>query len=122
MKIPLILFLCLFPLSAAAICKDWSDTDTVLAASFTTVQTLDYLQTRSFLRDPERRESNPIIGPRPSYERLAILNLLTLAAVLGSACYLDVPFRRALLGGAITIELLTVVYNRQVDMRIVHRF
>jgi len=88
----------------------WSATDVALASAFTAALLMDAAQTRGLARGGWRgwRESNPILGPRPSVGQLDTYTAVTGLAVLGAAAAAPARLRPWLLGAAFAVEAFTI--------------
>lgn len=88
----------------------WSATDIALAGAFTAALLIDHGQTRKLARDGWNgwRETNPILGPRPSVGQLDTYATFAGLAVLGTAAALPGRFRSWFLGAAFAVEAFTI--------------
>lgn len=88
----------------------WSATDITLAGAFTAALLIDAGQTRALARDGWQgwRETNPILGPRPSVGRINTYTAATGLTVLGTAAFLPSRVRTWFLWGAFAVEAFTV--------------
>ncbi|MGH7548260.1 MAG: hypothetical protein ACREMM_08800 [Gemmatimonadales bacterium] len=93
----------------------WSATDVTLASAFAAALLIDAGQTRGLARDGWRgwRETNPILGPRPSVGQLDTYTAVTGLAVLGAAAAVPARVRPWLLGAAFAVEAFTVAGSLQ---------
>lgn len=74
--------------------RAWGPTDIALQGLMAGVTGLDYLQTRKFLRSPEKyAEANPLLGPHPSNTKLTAGVLAALAGHTAVAHFLPPPAR-----------------------------
>lgn len=75
----LAIFLILVPTIANADYNDWSTEKKSLWWTYNVISTIDYLQTRSALRDPCNcyEEANPLLGKNPKDETMLAVNLVT---------------------------------------------
>lgn len=58
--------LVLTPLISTPVSAEWTRADTHRQLAFTSLQVIDWLQTRDIATDPNRTELNPILGSHPS--------------------------------------------------------
>ena len=88
----------------------WSATDVTLAGAFTAALLIDAGQTRGLASDGWRsfRESNPILGPRPTVGQLDTYTAITGLAVLGTAAAVPPRVRPWVLGAAFAVEAITI--------------
>lgn len=88
----------------------WSSTDVTLAGAFTAALLIDAGQTRGLARSGWNtfRESNPILGPRPTVGQLDTYSAVTGLAVLGAATAAPPRVRPWILGVAFAIEAITI--------------
>ena len=88
----------------------WSATDVTLASAFAAALLMDAGQTRGLARGGWRgwRETNPILGPRPSVGQLDTYTAVTGLAVLGAAAAVPARVRPWLLGAAFAVEAFTI--------------
>ncbi|HEU5261759.1 MAG TPA: hypothetical protein VFU41_10105 [Gemmatimonadales bacterium] len=88
----------------------WSATDVTLATAFAAALLIDAGQTRGLAREGWRgwRETNPILGPRPSVGQLDTYTAVTGLAVLGAAAAVPARVRPWLLGAAFAVEAFTI--------------
>lgn len=93
----------------------WSATDIALASAFTAALLIDHGQTRRLARAGWQgwRETNPILGPRPSVGQLDTYATVSAVAVLGTAAVLPARFRSWFLGAAFVVEGFTVAGSMQ---------
>lgn len=88
----------------------WSATDVTLAGAFTAALLIDVGQTRGLAEGgwATFRESNPILGPRPSVGQLDTYTAVTGLAVLGAAAAAPPRVRPWILGAAFAVEAITI--------------
>ncbi|HYT71522.1 MAG TPA: hypothetical protein VEK78_09075 [Gemmatimonadales bacterium] len=88
----------------------WRATDIALAGGFTAALLIDAGQTRGLARGGWRnwRETNPLLGPRPSVGRINTYTAVAGLAVLGVAAVVPARVRPWLLGAALAVETFTV--------------
>ncbi len=89
----LLLALLFAPAVARAADWDWTPKDTMLELTYFGVQTVDWMQTRRFLKDHSGLETNPILGPRPSAGALVAYNAGTMVLHAAVAYALPHPYR-----------------------------
>lgn len=92
--------------------NDWTPVDIALALGAGTGIHADFESTRAFL-DEGRKESNPLLGERPSDAALTLAELLSLGATGTVAHVLPDPWRQVLLGGVAGLEHGAAQHNRQ---------
>jgi hypothetical protein len=95
----------------------WTTQDTILQLSFTTVATIDWLQTKSFTREGAE-ETNPILGRYPSQHRI---NILTGAGILihaGVSYVLPIKYRTIWQSFFLGVECMAISHNYLVGVRI----
>ncbi len=88
----------------------WRGSDLALAGAFTVGLLIDAAQTRGLARAgwTNFRESNPLLGSRPSEGRVNTYTAIAGLTVLGTAAALPRRVRPWLLGTAIAIQALTI--------------
>lgn len=97
---------------------EWTTTDSALLAGALTLQAIDWGQTRAAMRHGGYTEKNPILGPQPSIGRLDKVCTLAMVGTVGLAYVLPPLYRRAFLGGVVTIEAAIVYRHRQLGLRV----
>ncbi|HVH66727.1 MAG TPA: hypothetical protein VM716_02580 [Gemmatimonadales bacterium] len=93
----------------------WNQTHTALAGAFVATLLIDAAQTRELARHGWSgfRESNPLLGDRPSVGRVNSYTAIAGLSVLGAAAVLPPKVRPWLLGAAIAVETFTVAGSVQ---------
>ena len=93
----------------------WSRRDLALASGFTAALLIDAAQTRRLARTGWRdwRESNPILGPRPSVGRVNTYTAVVGLSVLGAAAVAPKRVRPWVLGIAFAVEACTLAAMSQ---------
>jgi len=93
----------------------WSQTDVALASAFTVALLIDAGQTRSLAHGGWHnfRETNPILGSRPTVGQLNTYTAVTELAVLGAAAAAPARLRPWLLGAALAVEAFTIAGTTQ---------
>ena len=93
----------------------WRPSDVALAGGFTAVLLIDAAQTRRRARGGWRdyRESNPILGARPSVGHVNAYTAVVGLAVLGVAAAAPKRARPWLLGVALAVEVCTLAAMSQ---------
>jgi hypothetical protein len=93
----------------------WSQTDVALASAFTVALLVDAGQTRSLARGGwhEFRETNPILGSRPTVGQLNTYTAVAGLSVLGAAAAAPARLRPWLLGAALAVEAFTIAGTAQ---------
>jgi hypothetical protein len=88
----------------------WGGSDLALAGAFTVGLLIDAAQTRGLARSgwTDFRESNPLLGTRPSVGRVNTYTAIAGLSVLGTAAALPHRLRPWLLGTAIAVQALTI--------------
>lgn len=88
----------------------WTSTHTALASAFTITLLIDAAQTRALARQGWNgfRETNPLLGERPSVGRVNSYTALAGLSVLGAAAALPPRVRPWLLGAAFALEAFTI--------------
>jgi hypothetical protein len=88
----------------------WSGRDVVLASAFTAALLIDAGQTRGLARGGWHtfRETNPILGSRPSVGQVNAYTAVAGLSVLGAAAALPERLRPWLLGAALAVETFTI--------------
>jgi hypothetical protein len=110
------IFASLFSSPAAA--ADWSATDTILTGAALATIALDWGQTRTIARNPDKyRETNPILGPHPSLDRVNAFFALSMLATVGIAIALPPRDRKIFLGGVAIVETAFVIHNHGIGIR-----
>ena len=92
----------------------WTTADTALQLTFVAVDTVDWMQTSRFLRDPALsylHEGNPILGVKPSRLKLDAYFAAHMAADWLVAAALPRPYREIWQSGSIALELVVVRHN-----------
>jgi hypothetical protein len=88
----------------------WTRSHTALAGAFAITLLIDAAQTRALARQgwPGFRESNPLLGDRPSVGQVNTYTALASLSVLGAAAAVPPRVRPWLLGAALAVEAFTV--------------
>jgi hypothetical protein len=88
----------------------WAPSHTALASAFLVTLLVDAAQTRQLARQGwvGFRESNPLLGERPSVGRVNSYTVLAGLSVLGAAAAAPPRLRPWLLGAAIAVQALTI--------------
>ncbi|PYP26632.1 MAG: hypothetical protein DMD51_04800 [Gemmatimonadetes bacterium] len=88
----------------------WTQTDLALASAFTMALLVDAGQTRWLAKGGwhEFRETNPILGPRPTVGQLNTYTAVCGLAVLGAAAAAPARVRPWLLAAALAVESFTI--------------
>jgi hypothetical protein len=88
----------------------WTHSHTALASAFTITLLIDAAQTRALARQGwvGYRETNPLLGERPSVGRLNTYTVLAGLSVLGAAAAAPPRLRPWLLGAAIAVQAFTI--------------
>jgi len=88
----------------------WTPSHTALASAFLVTLMIDAAQTRQLARQGwvDFRESNPLLGERPSVGRVNSYTALAGLSVLGAAAVLPPRVRPWLLGAAIAVQAFTI--------------
>ena len=94
----------------AELCTNWSGTDTVMAAGFVSMATIDVILTDRLLRS-EGQEINPVYGEHPTRERLVGTALFSVGAGLAASCIAESQWRAWIFGVLTGIRLLAVHNN-----------
>lgn len=94
----------------ASVRLSWSATDVALAGAFTAALLIDAGQTRGLARGGWQgyRETNPILGARPSVGDINTYTAVSGLAVLGAAAVLPARLRPWLLSAALAVETFTI--------------
>lgn len=100
----------------------WKAPDLVLAGAFTAALLIDAGQTRGLARGGWQgwRETNPILGPRPTEGQINTYTALAGLTVLGAAAAVPERLRPWVLGAGLAVQMFTVVgtVQRGVAIRI----
>ncbi|HKW42411.1 MAG TPA: hypothetical protein VJN39_14270 [Gemmatimonadales bacterium] len=93
----------------------WNQTHTVLASAFVVTLLIDAAQTRELARHGWSgfRESNPLLGDRPTVGQVNAYTAIAGLSVLGAAAALPPKVRPWLLGAAIAVQAFTVAGSVQ---------
>ena len=88
----------------------WTSSHTALASAFLVTLLIDAAQTRQLAREGwiGFRESNPLLGERPSVGRVNSYTALAGLSVLGAAAAAPPRLRPWLLGAAVAVQLFTI--------------
>jgi len=88
----------------------WTSSHTALASAFLVTLLIDAAQTRQLAREGwvAFRESNPLLGERPSVGRVNSYTALAGLSVLGAAAVAPPRLRPWLLGAAVAVQLFTI--------------
>ncbi|MFZ2541846.1 MAG: hypothetical protein WAW75_08745 [Gallionella sp.] len=103
--------LALLLVSSSAWADEWSREDTYREATYLTLHTMDWAQTRNIARNPNYHEQNAILGKHPSVGRVDGYFALTGLAHFAVAYYLPTEYRKAFQYVTIGIEGGAVVHN-----------
>jgi len=93
----------------------WSSRDLVLSSGFTAALLVDAAQTRRLAQGgwADYRESNPVLGPRPSVGRVNTYTAVVGLTVLGVAAVAPKRARPWVLGVALVVEACTLAAMSQ---------
>ena len=109
----------LLALALPAHAGDWSYGDTRREAIYLTLHALDWAQTRTIARHPERwTERNPILGEHPSVGRVDRYFALTAVGHVGVAHALPPEWRKWFQRSTITLEAVIVGRNRHLGIAV----
>ena len=88
----------------------WTPSHTALASAFVVTLLIDAAQTRELARQGWQgfRESNPLLGERPSVGRVNSYTALAGLSVLGAAAVAPRRLRPWLLGAAVAVQAFTI--------------
>ena len=88
----------------------WTSSHTALASAFLVTLLIDAAQTRQLAREGwvSFRESNPLLGERPSVGRVNSYTALAGLSVLAAAAAAPPRLRPWLLGAAVAVQLFTI--------------
>jgi hypothetical protein len=88
----------------------WTPSHTALASAFVVTLLIDAAQTRGIARGGwvGYRETNPLLGERPSVGRLNTYTALAGLSVLGAAAAVPPRVRPWLLGAAVAVQAFTI--------------
>ena len=81
-------------LAMPAVADEWTEDDTIVQLTLTSVMMVDWMQTMNGVQSGKASEMNPLLGPHPSRQRI---NLMIGGAILGHAAVayiLPQPMRR----------------------------
>ena len=94
---------------------NWSQTDLALASAFTVALLVDAGQTRWLAKGGwhQFRETNPILGARPTVGQLNTYTAVSALAVWGAAAAAPARVRPWLLGAALAVEAFTIAGTTQ---------
>jgi len=108
--------LLLLPASVHA--GDWDKTDTALLTSALVVTAVDWGQTRTIARNPDRfHEHNPFLGSHPSTGAVDKYFTVAMLGTVGIAIALPQTQRRWFLGGVTFLETVVVISNDRIGIR-----
>ncbi len=98
------------PIAALPGAVSWNRSHTALAGAFVVGLLLDAAQTRELARHgwTDFRESNPLLGDRPTIGQVNTYTVIAGLGVLGAAAAVPRRVRPWLLGAAIAVQALTV--------------
>jgi len=93
----------------------WTQTDLALASAFTVALLVDAGQTRWLAKGGwhDFRETNPILGSRPTVGQLNTYTAISGLVVLGAAAAAPPRVRPWLLGAALAVEAFTIAGTMQ---------
>ena len=99
-------------LAGSAQADDWTTADTQREAVYMVMHAMDWAQTRTIARNPDKwGEANPILGRHPPIDRVdAYFAMAALTHVAVSAA-LPIEYRSAWQYVSITIEAMYVMHN-----------
>lgn len=117
-KYLIIILICLtFPTTISAQDK-WVKKDTIYQATFLTLMTVDYLQTKEIARNPNYHERNIILGKNPSQNEIDFYFLSTAILHTGIAYCLPKKYRRYWQYVFIGTQIWCVGHNYNTGIRI----
>lgn len=98
-------------LISSAQADEWTRSDTYREATYLTLHTMDWAQTRNIARNPIYYEQNAILGKHPSVGRVDGYFALTGLAHLAVSYYLPAEYRKAFQYVTIGVEGGAVAHN-----------
>ena len=104
--------LALLLVSSSAFADEWTREDTYREATYLTLHTIDYAQTRNIARNPDKwHEQNIILGKHPSVSQVDRYFIATGALQFAVAYYLPAEYRKAFQYISIGHDAGYVVHN-----------
>lgn len=98
----------------ANIC-DFDTTDWVMLSTYGVLDIIDHKQT-SKIDDKNMEELNPLLGKHPSQRKINQAFIIGGLAFLGAACYIENPYRKWFLSGALGAKGITVYWNYRLGL------
>jgi hypothetical protein len=113
MKLLLLLLFC-----STAYADDWSRADTYREATYLTLHTIDWAQTREIARNPNYYEQNMYLGKHPSIREVDRYFAAMALAHIGVAYILPSEWRTPFQYVTIGVEVGAVVHNYSIGINI----
>lgn len=114
-----ILFLTLALFSITSHADEWRESDTYREAAYLTVHSLDWMQTRTIAKNPQKfGEENPILGNHPSLSKVNTYFAITAIAHAGVAYMLPSDWCEAFQYVTIAVETRTVLRNFSLGIKV----
>uniref|UniRef100_A0A6H1ZMG4 Uncharacterized protein n=1 Tax=viral metagenome TaxID=1070528 RepID=A0A6H1ZMG4_9ZZZZ len=118
LSMAIVFFVMLFPHCSCA-ADPWTKSDTVREAAFQTLHAVDYLQTRTIARHPEKYyERNPVLGKHPSEENVIVYFAAGAVAHGVISYYLPDPYRQIFQYVTIGLSSACVLNNFNIGLRV----
>ena len=119
MKSAIIVMLLVSIATTATAGDRWTNTDTAFQVAFTTLNVVDWLQTRQISKHPERwHENNPILGKHPSLLKVDSYFIGSMLINTAIPILLNQPYRRLWQLGSIGIGIKLTTHNTSLGIRI----
>lgn len=113
-----VLFLIIFQMFLISCAHDsWTKADTALLTAGLGLKTVDYLQTKEIVRNPNYWETNPGLGENPKQNYVDLWFLGGAIIQGGVAWLLPSDWRKVWLGAWIGISGTCVIHNHRIGVR-----
>lgn len=98
--------------------KEWDKTDSLLLGTAVTLLAVDWNQTRTIARNPDRfHETNQILGNHPSVGKVNGYFATAIIGTVGVAMALPSEYRKFWLGGITVLEVSVTQHNRSLGIK-----
>jgi len=109
-------FLLLLMFASSAWADDWTREDTYRQIAITTLQVVDWGQTRYIAKHPEFHEVNPLIGSHPSIGRVNNYFAVSIPANWAISALFSRRYRETWQYARGAAQLSLILYNRRIGI------
>ena len=102
--------------------EDWSDSNKILFKQYVLGSTLDYMQSKRMLKNPQYIEGNPFFGDSPSQDRLILQKTAAIGGLYFAMDSLSKENKRKGLLVANGIQWGVVIHNEKIGATFRYRW